>query len=148
MLHPGSPAPAFQARDQQGTDHALRGYRGRWILLYFYPKDDTPGCTAEACGLRDRFDELSLHAVVLGVSKDDAESHRGFARKYGLPFPLLVDSDCAIITAYGVGTAFPKRVSFLIDPEGTIATIYDTIDCALHAQEVLRYLVERSGEEL
>ena len=139
MLHSGDSAPAFSASDQSGSIHALHDYFGRWLLLYFYPKDDTPGCTKEACGFRDHYAHLSKQIAIFGVSKDDAASHKLFAEKFALPFPLLADSDRVIITAYGAdGVFFPKRVSFLIDPHGTIAKIYDTIDCDSHAEEVHR----------
>ncbi|OGJ59517.1 peroxiredoxin [Candidatus Peribacteria bacterium RIFCSPHIGHO2_01_FULL_55_13] len=139
MLHVGDSAPAFTAPDQSGKIHSLQEYAGRFVLLYFYPKDDTPGCTTEACGFRDHFDELSKKAVILGVSKDDAESHARFAEKYDLPFPLLADPDKAIIAAYGAdGVIYPKRVSFLIAPDGTIKKIYDKVACEEHAEEVLR----------
>ena len=139
MLKSGDSAPAFAARDQSGVVHSLEDYSGRWLLLYFYPKDDTPGCTKEACGFRDRFGDLFAQMVVLGVSKDDAESHARFAEKYDLPFPLLADPDKVIITTYGAdGEIYPKRVSFLIAPDGTIKKIYDKVACEEHAEEVLR----------
>lgn len=131
-------APAFTASDQNGTVHALEDYAGRWLLLYFYPKDDTPGCTKEACGFRDQFSALQPRVMVLGVSKDSAESHAKFSAKFTLPFPLLADPDQSLIAAYGAdGIAYPKRVSFLINPEGIIAKIYDTVDCDTHAAKVL-----------
>lgn len=137
MLHIGDPAPAFSAIDQSSKTHSLKDYAGRWLLLYFYPKDDTPGCTKEACGFRDYYGDLSMSVAILGVSKDDTASHKEFAEKFALPFPLLADSDRSMITAYGAdGEAFPKRVSFLINPEGVIAKIYDKIDCDAHAEEV------------
>ncbi|TSC59398.1 MAG: peroxiredoxin Q/BCP [Candidatus Peregrinibacteria bacterium Greene0416_62] len=146
MLHLGDPAPAFSASDQDGKIHTLHAYSGRWLLLYFYPKDDTPGCTIEACGFRDQYTEISKQVVILGVSKDTIESHQRFAKKFALPFPLLTDPDRVIITAYGAdGEIFPKRVSFLIDSQGSIAKIYDNIDCGSHAQEVRRDIAEFVG---
>jgi peroxiredoxin Q/BCP len=137
-LQTGDAAPAFSAYDQHGTMHALEDYHGKWLLLYFYPKDDTPGCTKEACGFRDHFAELKNLVMVLGVSKDSAESHEKFVQKYTLPFPLLTDSDQKLIATYGAdGVALPKRVSFLINPEGAIAKIYDKVDCDAHAAQVL-----------
>jgi peroxiredoxin Q/BCP len=139
VLYLGDTAPAFSTSDQNGEIHALSDYVGRWLLLYFYPKDDTPGCTKEACEFRDHYAELSKYIAILGVSKDDAVSHRYFAEKFLLPFPLLADPDRTIITAYGAdGVIFPKRVSFLIDPKGNIAKIYDKVDSEIHAQEALR----------
>lgn len=119
--------------------HALSDYSGRWLLLYFYPKDDTPGCTIEACGFRDLHHDFASSVAILGVSKDSAESHKRFAEKYALPFPLLADPGSVMIRSYGAdGINFPKRVSFLIDPQGTIAKIYALFDCNTHAQEVLQ----------
>ncbi len=132
-----SPAPGFDAVDQTGARHQLLDYRGAWLLLYFYPKDDTDGCTKEACGFRDLHPQFQPKVHIVGVSADSQESHRMFAEKYQLPFPLLVDTDRTIITAYGVGTLFPKRTSFLIDPNGVIQTIYEKIDCIAHAQQIL-----------
>ncbi len=145
QLHKGDSAPAFSSLDQHGNTHALQDYRGKWLLLYFYPKDDTPGCTKEACGFRDRFAELKDRVTVLGVSKDSMESHDTFAQKYALPFALLADSDQTMIAAYGAdGVMYPKRVSFLINPEGVIAKIYDKVDCDAHAKEVLQDIAQVS----
>ena len=143
MLHVGDRAPAFSASDQNGTIHALADYSGRFVLLYFYPKDDTPGCTKEACGFRDRFGDLSAQMVILGVSNDDAASHARFAEKYDLPFTLLADPEKRIIAAYGAnGETYPKRVIFLIAPDGTIKKIYDKVACEEHAEEVLRDITD------
>ncbi len=145
QYHPRMPAqlqqsaPHFSAIDQEGNPHRLEDFKGQWLLLYFYPKDDTPGCTKEACGFRDAFADLQQVVQVLGVSKDSRESHQRFAEKYQLPYSLLVDTDQAIIGAYGAdGGAFPKRTSFLIDPAGKIAKIYEKIDCQAHAEEILQ----------
>lgn len=132
----GQAAPAFIASDQDGREHRLGDFRNRWVLLYFYPKDDTPGCTAEACGFRDLFAELKDTLSVIGVSPDSVESHAAFVARYRLPFTLLADPERKILDAYGIGTAFKKRVSFLIDPEGVIRKIYENIDCAGHAADV------------
>ncbi len=138
QLQQGDPAPAFSVSDQYGKVHTLQDYRGKWLLLYFYPKDDTPGCTKEACGFRDHFSALQDKVTVLGVSKDSAESHSAFTKKYALPFTLLADADLALTAAYGAdGVTYPKRVTFLIDGEGVIAKIYDKVDCEAHALEVL-----------
>ncbi len=150
MLTIGDKAPAFRAKDQQDTEHTLEEAAGKWVLLYFYPKDDTPGCTKEACMLRDAWrDFKEANAVVFGVSKDTVKSHGKFAQKYSLPFPLLADEDTAIAQAYGVwgkkkfmGREYMgmHRWSFLIDPEGKIAKIYQDVKPAEHAEEVLRDL--------
>lgn len=138
MLQVSNVAPVWTAVDQDGKSRSLSEYRGKWVFLYFYPKDDTPGCTAEACGLRDSFEELQRHAEIIGVSADSQESHRKFREKYGLPFTLLADTGRTIINAYGAnGMIFGKRVSFLINPDGVIAKVYSKIDCERHAQEVL-----------
>lgn len=137
-LSPGQPAPHWSAIDQHGQARSLSQYRGKWLLVYFYPKDDTPGCTIQACGIRDAFADFAGKVEVVGVSKDSDESHRAFTEKYKLPFPLLSDADRVIITAYeATAEGFGKRVSFLIDPKGTIAKIYTGIDCAAHAGRIL-----------
>lgn len=143
----GDNAPSFSLPDQDGKVHTLTDYRGRYVLLYFYPKDDTPGCTKEACAIRDADPDFSvLDAVVLGVSADSVKSHKKFAEKYELRFPLLADEDKKVVHAYGVwglkkfmGREYEGifRVSFLIDPEGKIAKVYDPVKPELHAQEVL-----------
>lgn len=138
ILADGSMAPAWTAKDQAGTTHASDHYLGKWLLLYFYPKDDTPGCTIQACGIRDTFDAFDGRIAVLGVSKDSGESHAKFIAKYRLPFPLLVDVDRTLIQAFGATEdGFGKRVSFLIDPAGMIRKIYTGFDCNVHAALVL-----------
>ncbi len=137
-LASGQLAPAFYGIDQHGKTHTLEKYAGNWLLLYFYPKDGTPGCTTEACSFRDSYEELADHVSILGVSKDSEESHQQFAEKYHLPFPLLADTSGAISETYGAGgILFPKRVSFLIDPRGQIAKIYPKVDVKKHTQEIL-----------
>lgn len=148
----GSKAPEFYLSDQDGKDHELADYHGQWVLLYFYPKDDTSGCTKEACGLRDSFPKFEdVSAIVLGVSADSVESHKKFATKYKLPFTLLADPDKKVIQAYGVwreksmyGKSFLgiARTSFLIDPDGNIAKIYEKVKPAEHAHQVLHDLKE------
>ncbi|MBI4449888.1 thioredoxin-dependent thiol peroxidase [Candidatus Uhrbacteria bacterium] len=143
----GSTAPDFTLPDQDGKPHALADYRGRWVLLYFYPKDDTPGCTTEACTIRDRYTSFgSSQVVVFGVSTDTTASHKKFVEKYGLPFPLLADPAKKVVRAYGVwgkkkfmGREYEgtKRMSFLIDPKGKVAKIYEDVKPAAHADEVL-----------
>jgi len=144
------PAPSFRLLDQDGTVHALEDYRGRWVVLYFYPKDDTPGCTKEACSFRDEQASLKeAGAVVLGVSADDVASHQRFHRKYTLNFPLLADPESEVIRAYGAwGTRnlYGKTVegvlrkTYLIDPEGRIARVWEKVQPEGHALEVLAAL--------
>jgi len=149
-IHVGGKAPDFTLPDQAGKNHALSSSRGSWVLLYFYPKDDTPGCTKEACGVRDTFPRFKkLDIVVYGVSVDSVVSHKKFAEKYNLPFPLLSDEKKQVVTLYGVwqkkklagreyqGTV---RTSFLIDLHGKIAKIYKTVKPETHAEEVLKDL--------
>jgi len=135
----GNLAPAFEAPDQNGKVHILNEYQGKWVLLYFYPKDDTPGCTTEACGLRDNFNELSKHLEVIGVSADTVASHKKFEDKYHLPFTILADPEKKIIQTYGTdGTLFTKRTSFLINPEGKIVKIYEKVKPDVHAQQIIQ----------
>lgn len=139
----GEAAPDFRLQDQNGEWHALGDYRGKWVTLYFYPKDDTPGCTTEACAFRDNifaFDKIG--AVVLGVSLDDVQSHAEFAEKYSLPFPLLADSDSGTAQVYGVlsnmgSFKMAKRETFLIDPQGQIAKHYAQVSPSKHSEQVL-----------
>ncbi len=141
MLPENTPAPEFKAQDQDGKLHSLKDYRGKWVLLYFYPKDDTPGCRKEACEFRDRFGELKKKAVILGVSHDTAESHKKFEKKYALPFLLLSDPTKKIIRDYEAkGLLFTKRISYLIDPKGRIAKRYDKVSPRRHASQVLEDL--------
>ena len=146
-LQIGDKAPAFELPDQNGKVHKLSDYTGRVVLLYFYPKDDTPGCTKEACGIRDQWaDFKKTGVIVLGVSTDTAKSHKKFAEKYDLPFPLLSDESKELVKAYGVwgpkkfmGREFlgTKRWSFLIGPDGMIVKIYENVKPAEHTAEVL-----------
>jgi len=140
-------APDFSAPDQNGVVHKLSDYAERWVLLYFYPKDDTPGCTKEACSLRDEYAVLKERGVaVLGVSKDSVKSHARFVDKYDLPFTLLSDADGEIIKLYGAdGITLPKRISYLIRPDGTIAKIYNPVQAATHAADVLADLPTLQG---
>jgi peroxiredoxin Q/BCP len=136
-------APNFVALDQNGQTHTLEQYQGSWVLLYFYPKDNTPGCTKEACSFRDAYVELKKKLVLLGVSADSQASHQKFAQKFSLPFPLLVDDKKKIIQAYGAdGLIMPKRVSFLINPQGKIFKIYEKVAVSEHAQQILNDLSE------
>jgi peroxiredoxin Q/BCP len=139
----GNPAPAFSLADQAGQQRSLQDYRGSWVVLYFYPKDDTPGCTKEACSFRDDLFKLEkLGAKVIGVSVDDSESHAQFARKYSLPFPLLADKNGKVADSYGalrnLGIIkIAKRYTFLIDPQGNIAKTYLKVDTSRHSQEII-----------
>lgn len=152
MLTVGKTAPAFTLPDQDGTKHTLKDYRGNWVLIYFYPKDDTPGCTKEACTLRDEFPAFGkLKAKIFGVSADTVASHKKFATKYKLPFTLLADPEKKMLEAYGVwgkkkfmGREYMgiARSSFLINPEGKIVKIYEKVNPLTHADEVLADLKE------
>jgi peroxiredoxin Q/BCP len=147
QLHSGDPAPHFEATDQDGNLIRLSDLRGKKVALYFYPKDDTPGCTAQACNLRDHSEELTAKNVqVIGVSVDDEKSHQKFALKYELPFPLLVDTDKKIVEAYGVwqeksmyGRKYmgTMRTTFLIDEQGVIEKIIEKVDTKNHAAQLL-----------
>ncbi len=146
MLSLHKKAPEFSLQDQFGEVHTLSQYRGKKVLIYFYPKDDTPGCTTEACNFRDNYQDLSdAGLVVLGISKDTVKSHKKFAEKYNLPFPLLADEDTSVCQSYGVwgkkkfmGREYVgiSRVSFLIDEKGEIAKIYEDVKPKEHTQEV------------
>jgi len=152
MLRPGAQraegaaAPDFALQDQDGNTHRLSDYAGRWLVLYFYPRDDTPGCTQEACRFRDDIGVLGhLNAAIVGVSVDDAPSHARFSRKYQLPFPLLSDPDGHTAAAYdsllNLGLVrFARRHTFIIAPDGRIAARFDKVDPGRHAQEVARTL--------
>jgi peroxiredoxin Q/BCP len=147
MLQEGQPAPDFSLRDAAGNTVRLADLRGKQVVLYFYPKDDTPGCTKEACGFRDqysRFDDRGV--VILGVSPDDEASHATFASKYSLPFRLLADPGAQVATAYGVwkeknnyGKTYMgvERTTFLIDEQGNLRKIYPKVQVDGHIEEVL-----------
>jgi peroxiredoxin Q/BCP len=145
-LSTGEPAPGFTLVDQEGQTHQLTDYRGQWLVLYFYPKDDTPGCTKEACSLRDDFSAFrKLDVAVLGVSLDDTDSHQAFAKKYHLPFPLLSDPGGKVAKAYGSLGGFgpiryAKRHTFIIDPGGRIAQVWRKVKPAEHSRELLEAL--------
>ena len=147
-LEPGQAAPDFSAPDQDGNIISLLDLRGQKVALYFYPKDDTPGCTAQACNLRDHQEELTAHNIkVIGVSTDGEAAHKKFALKYDLPFPLLVDTDKAIVQAYGVwqekknyGKTYlgTVRTTFLIDENGVIEQVITKVDTKEHAAQLLK----------
>ena len=143
----GANAPQFNLPDQDGKMHALKDYIGQWVLFYFYPKDDTPGCTTEACSLRDNFPKFKkIKAVIFGISTDSVKSHRKFADKFELPFILLADENKELVKAYDVwqkkkfmGREYmgTMRESFLIDPTGKIAKVYEGVKPQTHVEEVL-----------
>lgn len=135
----GTVAPDFTVKDTSGNTVKLSDFKGKTVVLYFYPKDDTPGCTKEAQGFRDSYPEYQgKDMVVLGVSTDDEASHKKFTEKYGLPFQLLADVDGAITKAYDVdGGGYAKRVTYIIDAEGKISQVFDKVNTTTHAQDIL-----------
>ncbi len=140
----GDPAPDFSLADQNGTVRKLSDFRGQKVVLYFYPKDDTPGCTKEACNFRDNYQLYQSHNIaVLGVSYDSPKSHKQFAQKYNLPFILLSDTTKAVAKQYGAYRGltrflFPKRMTFLIDEKGIVVHIFENVNVTTHAVEVLQ----------
>jgi len=153
-LKAGDAAPAFALEDQDGQTRRLEDFRGKNVVLYFYPRDETPGCTIEACQFRDEHTALEeLGAVILGVSRDDAESHRKFIENHSLPFPLLVDDGGDVSTAYGAWgereirgekSVGMIRSTFLIGPDGKLAHVWPTVTADGHAEEV-RKTIEALG---
>jgi peroxiredoxin Q/BCP len=148
MITINQAAPDFSLPDQDGKTHRLSDHRGKWVLVYFYPKDGTSGCTKEACSIRDSFPEFKkLNLTIFGVSVDSVESHEEFSKKYSLPFTILSDSSHEVVKAYGVwakkqymgkeyeGTV---RTSFLINPEGVVVKVYQNVNPDIHAEEVLK----------
>ena len=140
----GKPAPAFKLQDQAGRWHSLADYKGKWVALYFYPKDDTPGCTTQACGFRDNIFAFNKEgAVILGISVDEVASHKEFAEKHSLPFTILADSDKAVTRSYGVLKTYmgvmemARRDTFIIDPQGRVAKHYESVNPEGHSQLVL-----------
>jgi peroxiredoxin Q/BCP len=140
----GQPAPGFKLQDQDGKWHSLSDYKGKWVAIYFYPKDDTPGCTTQACSFRDNIFAYNKEgAVILGVSVDDVASHKKFAEKHGLPFALLADADKSVAKSYGVLKTYmgvmemARRDTFLVDPQGRIARHYESVDPEGHSAVVL-----------
>lgn len=138
-LSVGTQAPNFTANDDAGNSVSLSDYAGKTVVLYFYPKDDTPGCTKEAQSFRDSYDEYQgKDIVVLGVSMDDEASHKMFKEKYGLPFTLVADTDGAITKAYDVeGGGYSKRVTYVINGEGVIDKVFGTVKTDTHATDIL-----------
>jgi peroxiredoxin Q/BCP len=139
----GKEAPGFNLQDQNGEWHDLQDYRGTWLAIYFYPKDDTPGCTTEACNFRDNIYAFkAIGASVVGISVDDVESHKEFSGKYKLPFTILADEEGETAQDYGVLRDWKliqiaSRQSFLVNPDGAIVKHYEEVDPDTHTQEVL-----------
>lgn len=149
----GEPAPAFRLQDQNFEWHALEDYAGQWVVLYFYPKADTPGCTTEACSFRDDiFKFRKIGVKILGISLDDVQSQKEFADKYHLPFPLLSDADQLTASRYGVlrnlgVVKLAKRETFIIAPDGNIALHYRKVDPDVHSAQVLQDLARLMSAE-
>jgi peroxiredoxin Q/BCP len=149
----GAAAPNFKLQDQTGKWHSLKGYAGKWVVLYFYPKDGTPGCTTQACEFRDNiFAYREIGAVILGVSVDDVESHKAFSDEQNLPFPILADADKKVTTTYGtlklyMGTLeMARRDTFIIDPQGNVAKHYVSVDPKGHSELVLTDLKQLAAK--
>ncbi len=145
-VEPGMPAPLFTLNDAYGNTHQLSDHLGQWLVLYFYPKNDTPGCTTEACEFRDELKIIhQMNANVIGISVDDPESHRAFIDKYGLPFLLLSDPGGEVAARYDaqgsmLGFVYAKRRTFLIDPQGVIQHVWTDVKPSGHAREVIAIL--------
>ena len=151
LLLIGAKAPDFELADAQGRMHKLSDYTGNKVVIYFYPKDDTPGCTKEACNLRDNYEVLlEKEIVILGISYDDADSHRKFSEKYQLPFTLLSDRDKKVADLYGakggiLGFIGAKRITYLVDESGKIMHVFDKVDSGRHAEQILE-VIEENGK--
>ena len=150
----GKPAPDFNLPDQNGKQHALKDYRGKWLVLYFYPRDESPGCTEEACAFRDDLNQITeLGAQVVGVSVDDTSSHAEFAKKYHLPFPLLADKTTETADRYGslmnlIVIKVARRYTFLIDPQGNVSKVYLSVETSRHSKEIIDDLQKMTGSKL
>ncbi len=149
----GAAAPAFKLQDQTGKWHSLADYKGKWVVLYFYPKDNTPGCTTQACEFRDNiFAYREIGAVILGVSVDNVESHKAFSDEHTLPFPILADSEKKVSTAYGTLTKYlgiaelARRDTFIIDPQSKVAKHYVKVDPKGHSEIVLTDLKQLAAK--
>lgn len=142
----GEAAPNLKLPDQNGKIYTLADFYGQWLVLYFYPKDDTPSCTEQACNFRDDLNQLTrLGAQVVGISVNDSKSHADFAKKYALPFPLLADKNAEVTTRYGVLRNLgifkvARRYTFLIDPQAQISKVYDKVETSRHSKEILEDL--------
>ncbi|MHB8914532.1 MAG: peroxiredoxin [Thiobacillus sp.] len=145
-LKVGEPAPEFELPDQLGKQHRLAGFHGQWLILFFYPRDDTPGCTREACRFRDAMPQLkTVHAQLVGISVDTMEAHARFATKYHLPYPLLADTLGLVAAQYGVLIKFgswkiARRMSFIVAPDGRIAHLFSHVNPKQHAKDVMLIL--------
>lgn len=147
MLKIGQKALNFELKDQNGRLHKLQDYRSKWLVIYFYPKDNTPRCTKEACNFRDNIDVLrNMNTEILGISKDSITSHTNFTDRYNLPFPLLSDPKLGMIKEYGAwqkksmfGKTFfsTSRITYIIDPKGKVSKIYPHVNPATHTKEIL-----------
>lgn len=155
LLKVGDRAPDFKLPDQENKFHSLSENAGHWIVLFFYPADDTPGCTKEACSFRDSYSTFKKENIrVFGISKDPVTSHARFAQKFSLPFPLLADPEKTVLHAYGVwgeryfmGRYFQgtHRITYLIDPKGQVAKAYTEVNTETHAQEILECIFEKKS---
>ena len=149
ILKPGQVAPSFKLSDSEGKVHKLSDYQGKILVIYFYPKNDTPGCTAEACNLRDNFEDLTKAGInILGVSYDDTKSHQKFISKYNLPFPLLADTTKTMSEAYGAksglfGLFAPKRITYIVNKNGKIFHVFEKVDAKNHSQQIMAVLKEK-----
>jgi len=145
-LAAGMDAPAFKLIDQYNTERELKDYKNKWLVIYFYPKDDTPGCTTEACSFRDNIEIINkLNTSILGVSVDSNESHKEFSKKYSLPFPILSDINGEVAKKYDsfgsfVGFKYASRHTFIINPSGKIHKIYKKVDPKNHVEEIITEL--------
>jgi len=152
MLEAGTPVPEIQGKDQNGSPISLKDYQGKKVVLFFYPKDNTPTCTKEACNLRDNYAELQAQGFeVIGVSVDDEKSHQKFIDKFNLPYPLIADTDHAFVEAFGVWgekSMYGKkymgtfRTTFVIDEKGVISHVFPKVKSADHTQQILKALGE------
>lgn len=139
MVKPGDKAPEFEAEITGGKKISLSDYLGKKVVLYFYPRDMTPGCTNQACSLRDNYDEIKKKTVLFGISTDNLESHRKFTEKHNLPFPLIYDKDGKIAEKYGVKRIIGvKRTTFIIDEKGNISDVIEKVDTKNHAEQILQ----------
>ncbi len=140
----GDQAPEFLLPDENGKIHSLSQYRGQKVVVYFYPKDDTPGCIKEACGIRDDYSSFEENQIIVfGISYDNASSHRKFKKKFDIPFHLLTDKDKSVSKLYGTnGMFFPSRKTYLIDENGLLLKIYDKVNVLNHAEDILRSFAE------
>jgi peroxiredoxin Q/BCP len=143
-MNVGDTAPDFELNDQDGNPVRLSDLAGNNVVLYFYPRDNTPGCTKEACSIRNGYDEIKKQATVLGVSTDSVKSHKNFAEKYRLPFTLLSDQGGKVAKKYGVFSLFTRRITFVIGRNGKIRHVFKNVDVVRHADEILEVLANNA----